>query len=208
MGIRTWLPALGTAFLIGIVSCTPRDEAAKPDAGAAAVETEPDAASPGADDAATAGAAQAMARATLIGAPDSGVSGTVEVTEQTGGVKVVAHITGVKTTGPLGLHVHETGVCTPPDFESAGGHFNPSGAAHACPSTTPRHAGDLGNIEIGAGGDGHLDLETDLLTVADGSASVVGKAIVLHDGQDDCATQPSGGMAKRLACGVLERVTR
>jgi Cu-Zn family superoxide dismutase len=194
-------------FLIVVVSCAPREEAAEPDAGGAAVETEPDGATTGADDAATAGAAQAIARANLTGAPESGLSGTVEVTEQTGGVKVVVNVTGVKAAGPVGIHVHEGATCSAPDFESAGAHFNPSGAQHACPPTTPRHAGDLGNIEIAAGGEGHLDLETDLLTVVEGPASVVGRAIVLHDGKDDCSTQPSGDSGNRLACGVFERVT-
>jgi Cu-Zn family superoxide dismutase len=149
-----------------------------------------------------------MARANLTGAPGSGISGTVEVTERTGGVGVTAHVTGVKQTGPLGFHLHEVGACTPPDFESAGEHFNPGGAPHACSPTSPRHAGDLGNLEVAAGGEGHLDLETDLLTVVDGPASVVGRAVVLHAGKDDCTTQPSGDSGDRIACGVFERVTR
>jgi Cu-Zn family superoxide dismutase len=208
MRVCNWLPALGIAVLIAAVACSPREEVAEAEPAGAAVETEPDAATLGADDAATAGAAQAMARANLTGAPGSGISGTVEVTEQTGGVNVVVHATGVKAAGPLGIHLHEVGVCTPPDFESAGDHFNPGGAAHACPPATPRHAGDLGNMEVGASGEGHLELETDLLTVAEGTASVVGRAVIVHDHTDDCTTQPSGGQAKRIACGVFERVTR
>jgi Cu-Zn family superoxide dismutase len=203
-----WLPANGVALLIALVSCAPREEAVEPDRGITAVETEPDAATVGADDAATAGATQAMARATLTGAPGSGISGMVEVTEQTGGVKVVVHTTGVQASGPIGIHVHEVGTCTPPDFESAGEHFNPGGSPHACPPNTPRHAGDFGTIEIGAGGEGHLELETDLLTVVEGTASVVGRAVVLHDGIDDCTTQPSGDSGNRIACGAFERVTR
>ena len=31
--------------------------------------------------------------------------------------------------GPHGLHLHETGACTP-DFGAAGGHINPDGAMH------------------------------------------------------------------------------
>jgi Cu-Zn family superoxide dismutase len=193
---------------IAVAACAPVDEAAEPDPDVVAVETEPEPATVGADEAATAGAAQAKARANLTGAPGSGISGTVEVTEQTGGVKVIVHATGVEVPGLLGIHLHEVGVCTPPDFESAGEHFNPGGAAHACPPTSPHHAGDLGNIEIGSGGEGHLDFETDLLTVVEGSSSVVGRAIVLHDGKDDCATQPSGDSGNRLACGVFERVTQ
>ena len=105
------------------------------------------------------------------------------------------------------IHLHEVGTCTPPDFKSAGDHFNPHGAQHACSPTTPRHPGDLGNIEIAESGEGHLELETDMLTVADGPSSVIGRAVVLHAGKDDCTTQPSGDSGDRLACGVFERVT-
>ncbi|AJD89954.1 hypothetical protein JMA_06370 [Jeotgalibacillus malaysiensis] len=31
--------------------------------------------------------------------------------------------------GEKAVHIHETGKCTPPDFESAGGHFNPAGSS-------------------------------------------------------------------------------
>ena len=207
-----WLPVLGVLLVVGASGCGPANDAAKPDADAAASAgreaADATADTSRRDDAATAGAAQAMARANLTGAPGSGVSGTVEVTERTGGVAVVVHVTGVAKDGPLGLHLHEVGSCTPPDFESAGGHFNPGTSQHACSPTIPRHAGDFGNIEIADSGEGHLELETDLLTVAEGPSSVVGRAVVLHYGLDDCATQPSGDSGDRLACGVFERVTQ
>jgi len=211
-----WIPVLGMLVVIGASGCTPADETAEPGGAPASASgdadatagTHPDTTAEVADDAATAGATQALARASFTGAPDSGISGTVEVTERTGGVAIVVHVTGVKAAGPLGIHLHEGGVCTPPDFESAGEHFNPGAAAHACSPTSPRHAGDLGNIEISGTGEGRLELETDLLTVVEGPSSVVGRAIVLHDGKDDCATQPSGDSGNRLACGVFERVTQ
>jgi Cu-Zn family superoxide dismutase len=68
--------------------------------------------------------------------------GTVTFTQHLGGdTEMVADLHGVQGAGEHGIHVHEVGECSAPDFKSAGGHFNPQGTDHACPPTTPRHAG-------------------------------------------------------------------
>jgi Cu-Zn family superoxide dismutase len=144
------------------------------------------------------------ATATLMNADGTEV-GTATFTQENGQVTAAFHLTGTSATpGMHGIHVHETGECTPPDFTSAGGHFNPTGVDHACPPTAPRHAGDFGNVEIAEDGSGHLEVTTDLVSVDDGPNSVVGKAVILHAGQDDCSSQPTGDAGGRLACGVIE----
>ena len=72
------------------------------------------------------------------------------------------------TPGTHGLHIHEKGDCSAPDATSAGGHFNAAGNPHAGPTDAAHHNGDLGNIEIGADGKGHLEITSDLLTVKPG----------------------------------------
>lgn len=143
------------------------------------------------------------AMATLHDA-DGNEVGTATFTQNGAETTAAFDIHGVDAAGVHGIHVHETGVCTPPDFKSAGGHFNPAGVDHACPPTAPRHAGDFGNVEIGDDGSGHAEVTTDLVTVDAGPTSVVGRAVILHAGTDDCTTQPTGDAGARLACGVIE----
>lgn len=146
--------------------------------------------------------ASQTAVATLATADGTEV-GTVTFTETAAGVQVSADFHGVEGDGQHGFHLHQNGECTPPDFASAGDHFNPEGVDHACPPTSPRHAGDFGNVTI-SGGSGMVDLTTDLLTVASGARSVVGKAVLLHAMADNCSSQPSGDSGGRWACGVVE----
>jgi Cu-Zn family superoxide dismutase len=208
----TALPALGLGLLLTALACGPREpvtEAATDmDLNGAGVDAE---LAPAMDTLPEPGTTSDAGRpgralAELTGAPGSGVSGSVSVMDGPGGARISVRVSGVESAGNHGLHLHETGDCSAPHFESAGEHFDPDAAPHACPPTTPRHRGDLGNLEIAANGEGELEQTTELLTAAEGPSSVVGRAIVLHSGPDDCATQPSGDSGDRLACGTFERV--
>jgi len=142
-----------------------------------------------------------VATASLKGA-DGVDHGTVTFTQNGDQTTVVADVVGAPP-GLHGFHVHEAGECTPPDFKSAGGHFNPTGAIHGAPTDPEHHAGDLGNIEVGEDGSGHFQLGSNMLTVDPGPNSVVGKSVILHAGEDDFVSQPSGAAGDRWACGVI-----
>jgi superoxide dismutase, Cu-Zn family len=48
--------------------------------------------------------------------------------QRDGAVQISVTLTGLPP-GPHAFHIHEVGKCDPP-FESAGGHFNPTGKQH------------------------------------------------------------------------------
>ncbi len=153
--------------------------------------------------AAKAADAPAQAKATIEPKSGSTVTGTATFTEVSGGVKVVVHIEKAPP-GTHGLHLHEKGDCSDPEAKSAGGHFNPTSMPHAGPMDQAHHAGDLGNIEIGADGTGNLEITSSMITVKPGPNSVVGRAVVFHEKADDLKTQPTGNAGGRLGCGVIQ----
>ena len=147
--------------------------------------------------------ALATAVAVLQPRADSEVSGMVAFVETSDGVEVVADIARV-APGMHGLHLHEFGDCSSDDFKSTGGHFNPTDAPHGAPTDEMRHAGDFGNIDVGADGSGHLELLTDMLTVEPSAeTTVIGRAVILHEGEDDLESQPTGAAGARLAFGIV-----
>lgn len=152
------------------------------------------------------GRAAADAVATLSPTEGNDVRGRVTFADTPDGVRVVAEISGL-TEGLHGFHVHETGDCSAPDATSAGGHFNPDAHPHGAPDApaTERHDGDLGNLEAGADGTARYE-RVDPNVALSGPTSVIGKAVIVHAGQDDFTSQPSGDAGGRVACGVIETI--
>jgi len=104
-----------------------------------------------------------------------------------------------------GFHVHAVGRCDPPDFTSAGGHFEAPGQVHG------GHAGDLPSLYVRETGYGRLTFSIDRFTVE----QVRGRAIMVHALGDNYANIPSryggpdeetletGDSGGRIACGVI-----
>jgi Cu-Zn family superoxide dismutase len=129
------------------------------------------------------------------------VTGTVIFTKVEDGVKVVADMQRL-APGKHGIHIHECGDCSAADGTSAGGHFNPMAKSHGAPMDAMRHEGDMGNIEADASGKAHMEY-VDKNISFEGSASIIGRSIIVHKDEDDLKTQPTGNAGARIACGVI-----
>ncbi len=131
--------------------------------------------------------------------------GSAILTEMGDGVQIAVQVDGLPA-GTHGIHIHETGTCTAPEFTSAGGHFNPTGMQHGLENPQGPHAGDLQNLDLGADGNGTATLMNDRVRLAAGMNSLLdadGSALVVHAGPDDQRTDPSGDSGARIACGVV-----
>ncbi|MFN3387426.1 MAG: superoxide dismutase family protein [Allosphingosinicella sp.] len=110
------------------------------------------------------------------------------------------------TAGAYGTHVHTTGRCDAPSFESAGGHWNPTGRQHGRDNPQGEHKGDLPNLLVGTDGRGSFEFTIPGASISQGPNRLLdadGAAIVVHSGADDYRTDPSGNSGSRVACGVL-----
>ena len=131
--------------------------------------------------------------------------GNATLTQVGNAVRVVLEAQGLPP-GAKGVHIHAVGKCDPPDFTTAGSHFNPLGKQHGALNPQGPHAGDLPNLTVGADGKGRLESTTQMVTLLGGPTSVFdadGSAIVIHAAPDDFRTDPAGNSGARIACGVI-----
>ncbi len=109
--------------------------------------------------------------------------------------------------GEHAFHIHEKGVCELDDFESAGGHYNPTDKNHGKEDAEGPHAGDFDNIKVDV--DGKIDVEfvTDQISLDPDAENTVftkdGTSLVIHADPDDYTSQPAGDAGDRIACGVI-----
>ena len=132
--------------------------------------------------------------------------GTAQLTQKSKGVQLQITAKGLPP-GLKGIHIHETGKCDPPDFKSAGAHYNPKQTEHGRLNPKGAHLGDLPNLEIQADGRGDLKFMTAGATLRENSLRKAGgTAIVIHAGPDDLSSDPAGGSGDRIACGVISEL--
>jgi superoxide dismutase, Cu-Zn family len=110
--------------------------------------------------------------------------------------------------GEHAIHIHQNAKCDPPDFKSAGPHFNPDGKKHGLQNPEGPHAGDMPNFTVGSNGKAKATVTDPNVTLGDGNHSVFsngGTALVIHAKADDMKTDPAGNSGDRIACGPITK---
>jgi Cu-Zn family superoxide dismutase len=136
--------------------------------------------------------------------------GTVRAWQTAGGLAFRIDAAGLPH-GVHGIHVHSVGRCDPPDFASAGSHWNPAGKKHGISNPLGPHAGDLPNVEVAANGviGQTVTLPNANIFAPPGTPGALldadGAALVIHAAADDYKTDPSGNSGARIACAVILR---
>ena len=145
--------------------------------------------------------------------------GAVTFTTVPGGrVRVDAALSGLAPFSELhGFHVHTNGACSGDFVASAGGHWNPGGAAHG------DHAGDLPVLWADAAGEVRASYTVDSFTVDQLLTDAGGVSVIVHGGRDnlaniptrytaagapapgpDATTNGTGDAGGRVGCGVIQ----
>eukprot|EP00736_Rhodelphis_marinus_P010187 Rmarinus@m.7569 len=141
----------------------------------------------------------------LVG-KDCGATVTFEQASENAPTKITCTATGLKQ-GDHGFHVHAFGDLTN-GCMSAGPHYNPFNKNHGGPADSDRHVGDLGNISAKADGTATLSIDDSQVKLL-GPNSVVGRALVIHEGTDDLGkgghddSLTTGHAGARQMCGVI-----
>ena len=171
-------------------------------------------------------AAQPQANAPQANAPQARVAlvtptgqpaGNATLRELPGGAGVeIAIEVRDMAPGAHGFHIHANGACAPgPDaasgqiiaFGAAGGHFDPYQTRnHGRPgqSAHEAHAGEAPNITVGADRRGSLRFTNPQVTLQPGKTTILGRTLIVHEREDDYASDPACNSGGRIACGIIE----
>ena len=131
--------------------------------------------------------------------------GTATLSEAPNGVKIKLDIKNLPP-GPHLMHIHQFAICEPPEFKSAGAHFNSNGENHGEHGHSAMAAGDIPNFVLTVAADhtAHTSVVAPNVTLGTDSSSVFsngGTSLVIHA----VALEVSASAPPRIACAVIQR---
>jgi Cu-Zn family superoxide dismutase len=110
--------------------------------------------------------------------------------------------------GDHAIHIHQNASCDPPDFKTAGPHFNPDNKKHGLENPEGHHAGDMQNFVVDANGKAKTQIVNKDVNWGNDSHSIFsngGTALVIHAKPDDMKSDPAGNAGDRIACGTIRK---
>lgn len=133
--------------------------------------------------------------------------GTATILSKGRGVEVKLDLKDLPP-GLHAVHFHQKAQCDPPDFKSAGGHFNPTGKQHGFDNPQGHHAGDMLNFTVKPNGTAKATIKDADVVLGNGSETNSllandGTSIMVHAKADDYKTDPAGNSGDRIACGPI-----
>jgi len=136
---------------------------------------------------------------------DGKTVGTATLTQAAEGVKITLDIKSLPP-GAHFLHIHEFPKCEPPDFKSAGPHFDPDNTGHGEHAHAGLPAGDIPNfvLTVKADGTAHATVIAPNVTMGTDNHSVfsnTGTSIVIHAVADKVTAEAP----PRIACAVITK---
>ncbi|HKN23465.1 MAG TPA: superoxide dismutase family protein [Candidatus Acidoferrum sp.] len=126
--------------------------------------------------------------------------GTALLTAVPTGVKIALDIKNLPP-GVHSIHIHQNAKCEPPDFKSAGAHFDAAGHSHG-----DHPAGDIPDFSliVAADGTAHVSTIAPNVTLGSDDHSVFsngGTALIIHA----VAGATGSGAPPRIACGAITK---